>query len=133
MEVSLRVHEMSLHYLDNDRQGLPPQHGGYQGRLSQRGGQLDASRDVSPQADMDKGRQGLLPQHEGHPDGPHDAFPLPDADDDRQGLSLNGEVNTFTESRRGDSRGDRRGDRRRKEGHATMQHCACAQCRTSDL
>ena len=115
---------------DNFRQGLLPQHGcqpdardvlppadvdgGRQGLLPQYGGHLNGLWDVSQPAEVDNGRQGLLPLHGRHLDGPHDVLPPPEADNGRQGLSLNGEVNTFTELRRGDKRGDMRGDRRRK-------------------
>ena len=121
---------------DNFRQGLLPQHGCQpdardilppadvderrQGLLPQYGGHLNGLWDVSQPAEVDNGRQGLLPLHGRHLDGPHDVLPPPEADNGLQGLSLNGEVNTFTELRRGDKRGDMRGDRRRKQSHATM-------------
>ena len=121
---------------DNFRQGLLPQHGCQpdardilppadvderrQGLLPQYGGHLNGLWDVSQPAEVDNGRQGLLPLHGRHLDGPHDVLPPPETGNGHQGLSLNGEVNTFTELRRGDKRGDMRGDRRRKQSHATM-------------
>ena len=101
---------------DNDRQGSLPQ----------RGGHPNVSRDVSLPLDADNDRQGLLPHYGRRLDVQCEVSPPLDAvNDARDFLS----ARRYRSSRRR-RRGDTGEETRRENSHATMQHCACAQCRT---